>query len=108
MWELIEGEDVDDDGRANAIDNCTYVANPDQEDSDGDGWGDVCDGPGDMDHDADADLDDFRMFSTCLGGPGIDPIGGDCSEQESADADLNQDRAVDLSDWALFAAALTR
>ena len=34
--------DFDNDGVANTIDNCPLVANPNQEDSDGDGIGDVC------------------------------------------------------------------
>jgi len=35
--------DVDNDGVLNSADNCPTVYNPDQVDSDGDGFGDVCD-----------------------------------------------------------------
>lgn len=35
--------DTDGDGIANASDNCPFVYNPDQKDSDGDGAGDLCD-----------------------------------------------------------------
>lgn len=36
--------DSDGDGVPNLVDNCPLVANPDQEDSDGDGVGDACSG----------------------------------------------------------------
>jgi hypothetical protein len=37
------GSDRDGDGREDDADNCPFAANPDQLDSDGDSWGDVCD-----------------------------------------------------------------
>jgi hypothetical protein len=37
-------EDLDSDGVYDAFDNCPYTPNPTQTDSDGDGFGDACDG----------------------------------------------------------------
>lgn len=35
--------DTDEDGHLDDVDNCTYVKNPDQADTDADGYGDACD-----------------------------------------------------------------
>ena len=42
-------EDMDKDGIQNNVDNCPYVVNPDQLDTDGDKKGDVCDPDDDND-----------------------------------------------------------
>jgi len=42
-------DDADGDGIADGFDNCPFVANPDQKDTDGDGIGDACDA--DIDND---------------------------------------------------------
>lgn len=47
--------DPDGDGIYNAFDNCPAHANPDQEDSDGDGIGDACDGGDEPPVDSDVD-----------------------------------------------------
>jgi len=46
--------DTDQDGIVNTIDNCPGIANPNQEDADGDGVGDVCE----LDSDGDGLIDD--------------------------------------------------
>ncbi|WP_452220624.1 choice-of-anchor B family protein [Lacinutrix salivirga] len=45
--------DSDNDGIANNLDNCPNLANPNQEDTDGDGIGDVCDTENNLDSDGD-------------------------------------------------------
>lgn len=64
-------EDLDGDGRINAVDNCTSTPNPDQNDEDADCLGDVCDlcpwlpdGPTD-------DPDDDQIAGPCDDDPGV-------------------------------------
>jgi hypothetical protein len=53
------GQDADNDGIVNLLDNCPYQYKEDQTDSDGDGLGDLCDyGDADTDSDGVADIDD--------------------------------------------------
>ena len=42
-FQLVQIEDRDGDGIADASDNCPDLANADQADADGDGFGDLCD-----------------------------------------------------------------
>lgn len=42
VWEPATIPDQDQDGVVDSLDNCEHTSNPDQLDSDGDGWGDVC------------------------------------------------------------------
>ncbi len=43
-WQTVACIDTDGDGINDDLDNCPFVANPDQKDTDGDGIGDVCSG----------------------------------------------------------------
>ncbi|MCH4551718.1 pectinesterase family protein [Aestuariibaculum lutulentum] len=67
---LIENEDSDNDGVADAVDNCIDTYNPDQADMDNDGIGDVCD---DSDGDGLVDSEDNCPNST--EGANIDVFG---------------------------------
>lgn len=52
--------DTDLDGIEDDVDNCTLIANAGQEDSDGDGYGNICDG--DFDNDLLIGLADFGIL----------------------------------------------
>ena len=57
--------DSDADGVANVIDNCSEVANSDQDDTDGDDCGNLCDT--DYDQNGVAGWSDFGFFQQCFG-----------------------------------------
>jgi len=96
MCTLVSGFDTDGDGVDDAIDNCTLVANGptitdaggnSQRDTDGDGYGNVCDA--DLDGDLQTNLFDFSLFRTAYLTPG-------------PDADFNGDGTVNLVDYSAF------
>jgi cysteine-rich repeat protein len=62
---LPAGKDKDGDGSKNELDNCPFVANPDQKDSDGDGFGDVCDNCPKVANKAQADFDNDGVGNPC-------------------------------------------
>ena len=79
--------DADTDGVSDAIDNCTLVANPDQLDSDSDGFGNVCDA--DINNDCSTNYIDFVILSQQF-------------QTTDKDADLNGDGIVNFEDVFLF------
>lgn len=92
--------DLDGDGVPNERDNCTLLPNPEQRDSDGDGFGNLCDG----------DVDGDGRITTSFG----QPPWGDVeqirrSAETGADApahDLDGDGRVTEADASLAAASV--
>jgi hypothetical protein len=79
--------DGDQDGVADAIDNCVQTANPDQRDTDSDGFGNLCDG--DLNNDGFVNALDLGLFKKVF-------------LARSADADFNGDGVVNSLDLGLF------
>lgn len=75
--------DVDADGVLDGSDNCTEVANPDQRDTNGDGYGNICDA--DLDNDGNTNATDLGIFRSVF-------LSAD------ADADFNGDGVVNVQD----------
>jgi len=88
--------DVDNDGVENALDNCTVVANPGQCDSDGDGYGNHCDG--DLNNNTVTNAQDYVLFRQQIGQPSVAPAYNQ--------ADINCSGAVNSQDYVLFRSLL--
>ena len=83
--------DSDLDGVLDAVDNCTLIANPSQQDSDADGYGNHCDA--DLDNDDDVDLADLDLFKARFFG-------------SNPSADFNGSGTVDFIDLGYLSAQL--
>jgi hypothetical protein len=81
--------DSDGDGVLNDTDNCVLAANADQRDTDGDGFGNVCDA--DLNNDCIVNFPDLGLFKVLFFGS--DP-----------DADFDGDGVVDFGDLAIMKA----
>ncbi len=69
-WSLTPPPDADGDGVADANDNCVLAGNPDQRDTNGDGFGNVCDA--DLNGDCIVNPLDLAIFRSAFFGPGPD------------------------------------
>jgi hypothetical protein len=61
--------------------------------------------PGDLDRDGDVDLDDFLLFSGCVGGPHAATPPPSCDPGDFTSGDLDADGDMDLEDFAAFQVA---
>jgi hypothetical protein len=84
--------DTDGDGVPDTGDNCTLVPNPSQCDSDGDGFGNRCDG--DLNNSGSTNSQDYVLFRAQLGQPSVAPTYNQ--------ADLNCSGSVNSQDYVLF------
>jgi photosystem II stability/assembly factor-like uncharacterized protein len=82
--------DTDGDGVGDDVDNCTLVANPDQVDSNGDGYGNICDA--DLNDDCVVNFLDLGALRQVFFTP-------------DADADFNADGTVNFIDLGLMRSA---
>jgi YD repeat-containing protein len=87
--------DTDADGVPDLEDNCINAANTDQRDTDGDNYGNACDG--DLDNNGVANLSDFSLFRAVFGRTA--PLSA-----AEENADFNGDGLINLSDFSLFRA----
>jgi hypothetical protein len=85
--------DTDGDGVADSVDNCTAVANADQRDSDGDGYGNLCDG--DLDNDGETNTLDLNLYRQAHRSRAGDP-------NYNPDADFNGDGQVNTLDLSIY------
>ena len=79
--------DTDLDGVTDDLDNCTETANADQRDTDGDGYGNMCDG--DLNNDGVVDAADADLLKQVF-------------ITDDSDADFNGDGIVNSLDFGLF------
>ncbi|MGB5305056.1 MAG: thrombospondin type 3 repeat-containing protein, partial [Gammaproteobacteria bacterium] len=87
------GPDDDRDGVADAEDNCLFASNPDQRDSNSDGYGNRCDG--DLNNDGSTNTLDLNQYKlahrSSLG-----------DANYTADADFNGDEAINTLDLNIY------
>ncbi len=79
--------DTDNDGIVDNIDNCIYIANPDQRDSNSDGFGNACDA--DLDNNGIVSFADLNLFKSVFG-------------THDPDADFDGNGSVSFKDLKIF------
>jgi hypothetical protein len=89
MVAIAVAADFDNDGVPDSLDNAPETANPGQEDTDGDGYGNICDA--DFDNNDQVDMQDYNTFRNAWGNSG-----------SGLNEDLNSDSNVDMLDYNIF------
>ncbi|MFC1475174.1 M28 family peptidase, partial [Candidatus Zixiibacteriota bacterium] len=97
----VTSDDIDNDGISNVLDNCPNVYNPDQSDTDTDGYGDVCDP--DVDNDLIAnDIDncptDYNPLQEDTDSDGDGDICDGCCLGERGNVDGSLSEEMDIAD----------
>ena len=90
-WPVRQGDvtlDTDADGVEDSADNCSVIANPDQRDTNGDGYGNVCDP--DLNNDGIVNFADLPLWVPFF------------NTATSGDADFNGDGFANFADFAKF------
>ncbi|MEI4235504.1 hypothetical protein V8324_22090, partial [Roseovarius sp. D22-M7] len=88
-------KDSDGDLVPDDADNAIFVSNPDQRDSNGDGYGNVIDA--DLSNDGVIDVEDLLIFRSDFGSTGFED-----GVDPAADADFDGNGAVDVDDLLMF------
>ncbi|MEL7449040.1 MAG: hypothetical protein AAFN78_07505 [Pseudomonadota bacterium] len=89
VWGSGSSADTDADGLPDTLDNCRLLANPDQRDSNGDGFGNRCDP--DLDDDLNVSFSDLGLMKAVF-------------FTTDADADLDGDGSVNFGDLGIMKA----
>jgi len=89
----VNPSDIDGDGVDDSIDNCKTEPNADQRDTNGDGYGNICDP--DLNNDGLVTVTDFLILRGVL-------------NTDDADADLNGDSLVTVTDFLILRSGLNQ
>jgi len=87
------GTDTDGDNIPDLVDNCRLTLNSGQQDTDNDGYGNMCDA--DLDNDGFVGIFDFNIFKSAW----LSDMGG---ENYNPSADFDSDGDVDYADFYIF------
>ena len=96
--------DTDVDGVPDAIDNCTLVANANQLDTNGDGYGNICDA--DLNNSGTVTTADFGLLRSVLGQAWSRVSNGPPPNTTVSAADMNGSGTVTTADFGLLRARL--